>query len=151
MSYFYALPKNRTLFSRFILPALLTLGLALINAAAAHAQVNNQPWGFATQNRASIAALMKQTDDQNKNRTATTVAAPGSYDQLVCGGDGESSARANATCIIMNNSDGVIHIGQDANGNQSATNGTNTANSNDDTDSPLTTALESISDSAGEN
>lgn len=79
----------------------------------------NQPWGFAQQNRASIAALIKQTEDRNETQSVT--ASAGGCDQLVCGKDGDLSATGNNTCIIMNNSDGVIQIGQDAQGNQTAT------------------------------
>lgn len=104
----------------------LALGLTL-DGAKAHAQMINQPWSFAQQNRASIAALMKQTEDSGN--AAATIAS-GGYDQLVCGGDGASSATGNSTCIIMNNSDGAIQIGQDAQGNQDATNSTETSTVN---------------------
>lgn len=105
--------------ARIILSAALLLGLIVSTAGSTQAQTNNQPWSFTPQNRASIAALMRQIEDrENAQPSATAVAG---YDQLVCGKDGDSSATGNNTCIIMNNSDGVIQIGQDANGNQTAT------------------------------
>lgn len=108
--------------------AALILGLVMGGAATAHAQMMNEPWSFTQQNRASIAALIKQTEDDENAVTAT--AAANGYDQLICGGDGASSATGNATCIIMNNSDGMIEIGQDAQGNQDANNSTATSTIN---------------------
>lgn len=108
-----------------MLSAALLAGLAIVTSATAHAQMVNQPWGFTQQNRASIAALMKQTEDKENERQAVTTSASG-YDQLVCGKDGDSSATGNNTCIIMNNSNGSIQIGQDANGSQTATSNTET-------------------------
>lgn len=89
----------------------------------AHAQMNNESWGFKQQNRASIAALMQQVESSGD---ATTVASAGGYDQLVCGGDGQSSATGNSTCIIMNNSNGAIELGQTSEGSQDATTTENT-------------------------
>lgn len=109
----------------------------VLYCTTAHAQMINQPWGFTQQNRASIAALMKQTED-SRNATAAT-ATPGSYDQLVCGGDDTSSAAGNSTCIILNNSDGAIQIGQDTQGDQEATSIAETL-----TSSPLSSTLENI-------
>ena len=84
----------------------------------ANAQQYNQAWGFTTQNRASIAALMQQVEGNGAN----TAAAQGGFDTLVCGGDGASSATGNSTCIILNNATGNVEIGQDTEGNQDATN-----------------------------
>ena len=118
-------PLAKAMLAKIMLAAALAMGMMISGTTATHAQTNNQPWGFTQQNRASIAALMKQIEEKETTQAATTAAA-GGYDQLVCGKDGESSATGNNTCIIMNNSDGVIQIGQDANGNQSATSNTET-------------------------
>lgn len=116
--------SKHALAAKAVLPAALICGLTIFGTTSAHAQMVNQPWEFTQQNRASIAALMKQTEDRETTQAATAVA--GGYDQLICGKDGASSATGNNTCIIMNNSDGVIQIGQDAQGDQSATSNTET-------------------------
>lgn len=110
---------------KYIIAAVLLLSLVLgiaFYSNAAHAQMNNESWGFKQQNRASIAALMQQVE----SRDQATVASSGGFEQLVCGGDGQSSATGNSTCIIMSNSSGAIEIGQDAAGNQDANNTENT-------------------------
>lgn len=104
----------------------LFLGLVL-GSASANAQMANEPWTFKQQNRASIAALMQQVENRNGTTAATAAAAPGGLDTLICGGDGASAATGNSTCIILNNSNGAIEIGQDAQGNQDANNSQNTA------------------------
>ncbi len=96
----------------------IALMLALFPGAdAANAQQFNQAWGFTTQNRASIAALMQQVE--KSEGTGNAVVSGGGYDSLVCGGDGMSSATGNSTCIILNNSDGTIQVGQDSDLNSS--------------------------------
>lgn len=106
----------------------LSLGL-FFGSTCANAQMTKEPWGFQQQNRASIAALMQQVENRN-NTTAVASTGYAGYDQLVCGGGGsgggESTATANSTCIILNNSDGSIQIGQDAQGNQDASSAANT-------------------------
>lgn len=101
------------------------IGMLLCNFSinsSASAQQFNQSWQFKTQNRASIAALIKQVEQEDEASTAVTQ-APASYDTLLCGGgDGQSAATGNSTCIILNNSTGAIEIGQDANGSQTANN-----------------------------
>lgn len=97
----------------------------------AFAQMAKEAWSFNTQNRASIAALMKQVDDSDRQSTQTT--ASGST-TLVCGGgssDSNSSAMGNSSCIILNNSSGNIELGQDSTGDQNAS-----------SDSDVTTNLE---------
>ena len=94
---------------------------ALFFSQSANAQMNNEAWGFKQQNRASIAALMQQVENSDSGRAVASTGLAG-YDQLVCGSDGASSATGNSTCIIMNNSDGAIQIGQDAQGDQDAVN-----------------------------
>ncbi len=113
----------------------LMLGL-FPGAHAANAQQFNQAWGFTTQNRASIAALMQQVE--KSEGTGNAVVSGGGYDSLVCGGDGMSSATGNSTCIILNNSDGTIQVGQDSRGNQES------SNTEDTTISGLSNQLEDI-------
>lgn len=86
--------------------------------SAAYAESQHEPWGFKAQNRASIAALMQQVEKGGTSGTTTTTTP--SVTSLVCGGDGESSARGNATCVILNNATGNIELTQDALGDQSA-------------------------------
>lgn len=98
----------------------ILIGLCFGSLSASAQQVASEPWGFKAQNRASIAALMRQVEDANQ--TANAQAAPFSNDALVCGGGGgSSSATANSTCIILNNANAAIELGQDAQGNQGAT------------------------------
>ena len=101
-------------------------GMLLCNlclSGSASAQQFNQSWQFKAQNRASIAALIKQVEQQEDANNAVIQQAPGSYDTLLCGGgDGQSAATGNSTCIILNNSTGEIEIGQDADGSQTANN-----------------------------
>lgn len=92
------------------------LTLAILLPTAAQAQMTQQPWSFAQQNRASIAALMQQTE-----HPAATVIPPAPGDTLICGGGtGLSSATANSTCIILSQATGQIQLGQDSTGSQSA-------------------------------
>ena len=84
----------------------------------ANAQLNDSPWGFSSQNRASIAALIQQVENADDN---TSASAATSVTTLVCGGDSaDSSAAGNSTCIILNNSDGLITLNQENMGNQDA-------------------------------
>jgi hypothetical protein len=127
--------KNIT--RKILLCCALTLMLCAELSASASAQMSPQPWGFAQQNRASIAALMKQTE----NPTAATSA--GSGDTLICGGGtGQASATANSTCIILSQASGQIQLGQDSNGSQSSASSDSTTQSQADSggaDSVLTT------------
>lgn len=84
------------------------------------AQMVSEPWSFQPQNRASIAALMRQVENEN----AQAVSATPSITTLVCGSDGKSSATGNSTCVILNNAAGNLNIGQDAQGDQSASSNT---------------------------
>lgn len=143
--------KPRHGFYYYLATALLWLaGLAVVfilGNTPAHAQMSNQPWGFKPQNRASIAALMRQVDREGRNTAPATAIYP-SYETLVCGGDGRSTATGNSTCIIMSDADGLINIGQDAQGNQSATNQGQTNSADNDNDNEeeenLSDALDDI-------
>lgn len=104
------------------------LGIAVFSAVLASgapvsAQMFNTPFTFAPQNRASIAALMKSVEDQGGSQSGVVAGSGTSGDitNLVCGADGTSSADGNSTCIILNNSDGLLDIGQESNGDVTAT------------------------------
>lgn len=86
------------------------------------AQMANNPWGFTPQNRASVAALIRQVENENR----VIGLQQGSPSNLVCGSDGKSSASGNTTCVILNNSTGQIEIGQESEGDQTATSTTTT-------------------------
>ena len=39
---------------------------------------------------------------------------------MVCGADAASSATGNSSCVILNNSDAAVNIGQDSQGDQNS-------------------------------
>lgn len=117
--------RNELIVAIIVALLLAIFFIALTFSKAASAQMSNEAWGFKQQNRASIAALMQQVENSNDSGAVTSSGSAG-FDQLVCGGDGQSSATGNSTCIIMNNSNGAIELGQDVQGNQDATNSENT-------------------------
>lgn len=128
------------------------LGLVLVfflGNAPAYAQMSNQPWGFKQQNRASLAALMRQVDREGKEQLPSTYINQ-AYETLVCGGDGRSTATGNSTCIIMSNADGQVNVGQDAQGNQSATNQGQTS-SNDSESEEEESLSDALDDIGGDN
>ncbi len=92
--------------------------LATIISSAAQAQSFKDPWGFAPQNRASIAAMIRQVEGEKKSSAAVVA---GGTTILTCG-KGEASSEANSACIIMNNSDGILNVGQDSQGSQTSNN-----------------------------
>lgn len=83
-------------------------------AAAQGALMGNAPWGFNHQtSRASIAALIESQQDSSSGTTA----GAGNF----CGGGGgDSTATANYTCIIVNDSTAEIAAGQNSLGDQEA-------------------------------
>ena len=93
---------------------------AVLSQSAA-AQMSDKPWGFAPQNRASIAALIQSVEDQNTGSSAVVSGSAGAT-TLVCGSDGSSAAKGTASCIILNNSTGSVLLDQDSTGDQTATN-----------------------------
>jgi|AntRauTorckE6833_2_1112554.scaffolds.fasta_scaffold65322_2 hypothetical protein len=84
----------------------------------AQAQMNAKPWGFTPQNRASIASLMRQVEQPPSGGGVGSVSA----DTIVCGAGDETAAKGNSTCIIMNNANGAIDVGQASDGDQTASN-----------------------------
>ncbi|MGB4056681.1 MAG: hypothetical protein WBK77_01195 [Alphaproteobacteria bacterium] len=116
--------------------------------------LNNAPWGFANQNRASIAALIKQVEDNGSSSGSNASGLVGSnITNLVCGdGQGSSKAQGNSACVILNNSTGDITTGQDTTGDQTAENTsteTTTVNETINTTeavAPLSEALDELED-----
>lgn len=104
------------------LSAIGLAGIVLVTATPASAQMANNPWSFQQQNRASVAALMRQVEREKINNGSVQLAPT----SLICGSDGKSSASGNSTCVILNNSTGQIEIGQDSKGDQAATSSTDT-------------------------
>ena len=100
------------------------LGLTALGAAGvAHGQQYNQPWGFTPQNRAQMAVIMEQMENGGSGAIGGGVAGGVGGTTIVCGG-GSATAQANNTCIILNNSDGMISTDQVSDGEQSATSST---------------------------
>lgn len=92
-------------------------------ATPAQAQMANDPWTFTPQNRAGIASLIRSAEEGNDTGTTGSVSGAGSIVNLVCGGNSDgSTAQANNTCIILNNSEGAdVDVDQDSEGDQTAT------------------------------
>lgn len=109
---------------RLSVSALAALSFAFVTPAAA--QMANNPWSFQPQNRASVAALMRQVEKENGAAAVTQISSPPAVTNLVCGSDGKSSASGNTTCVILNNAAGDIDVGQDAKGDQTASSATTT-------------------------
>lgn len=110
----------------------------LFAISTAHAQgLNNNAWAPQASNRAAIAALMRQVEqDGSASNSGALGYAGSSVTQLICGsnsgegtGGSSANAQANSSCIILNNSDGALNINQDSEGEQSAdANSTETVN-----------------------
>ena len=98
--------------------AILTFAIMAANPAFSDG-LNNEAWSFSPQNRASIASLIKQTEDRPSQST-TSGYGYGSLTTMICG-DGSATAKGNSSCILLNNSTGVIDLGQDSDGDQTAT------------------------------
>ena len=114
---------HKKLTTKTLLAIMILTSLGIGMTPSANAQMH-EPWGFKAQNRASIAALIQQAERGNTNGPSTVIDS--SVTSLVCGGDGESSARGNASCVILNNATGGIELAQDAQGDQSAINSVDT-------------------------
>lgn len=124
-----------------IRPALLALvGGVLLSAPAAAQLISKDAWQAPPHNRASIAFSMKAITD---GASGSASGAQG-VTQFLCGG-GSTSATANNTCIILNNSNGEILTDQDSDGSQTATNETTLSNM----PGPDTTEADAIMDTLG--
>ncbi|NIA71785.1 hypothetical protein HBA54_24625 [Pelagibius litoralis] len=108
----------------FLVYAAFAVTLMAHLAGDASAQMNEQPWGFSARSGGSMAIFMKQVDagllDGNSGSGSAAVSGTTTY--LVCGGEGSAGARGNSSCIILNNSDGALNLGQEAVGDQTAEN-----------------------------
>lgn len=103
------------------------LAVTAFYTVPAHAQMNNQPWSFTPQNRAGIASLIRSVEEGGSGNGVSGGGAA-SIVNLVCGGNSDgSTAQANNTCIILNNSEGAnVDVDQDSEGDQTATSEENT-------------------------
>lgn len=98
------------------LMAAAAAGISLI-ASTASAQMFEQPRQFKSRDGAGLAVFMRSL----QGGTETTATAGGDSTILVCGGSGgQSTATANSSCIILNNSDASALIGQESDGDQNA-------------------------------
>ncbi len=106
-------------------------------AEPASAQMVTEPWTFQPQNRAAIASMMQQVE-----RPAP--AAQNNITTLVCGSDGKSAASGNSSCMILNNAAAELNVGQEANGDQTASSSTSTnaVNTTENADDILTALQE---------
>ena len=84
--------------------------------------MNNNAWSPQVQNRASIAALIRDVEENGRGSSSGIASGGGNVTQLVCGGEGDATAKGNSSCIILNNADASIDLGQDSTGDQTATN-----------------------------
>lgn len=100
----------------------------MLTSAPAEAQgMNNNAWAPQDSNRAAIAALIRQAEQDDGSSSSGALGYAGSsVTQLICGsnsGEGtgaSANAQANSSCIILNNSDGALNINQDSLGDQDA-------------------------------
>lgn len=105
-----------------------TVASFLFAITTAHAQgMNNNAWSPQASNRAAIASLIRQVEQEDSNTNSGALGFAGSsVTQLICGsnsGEGtgaSANAQANSSCIILNNSDGALNINQDSEGEQTA-------------------------------
>lgn len=121
------------------LMAAAAAGISLL-AGAASAQMFEQPRQFKARDGAGLAVFMRSL--QGTTTSATT--SGGDSTLLVCGGSGgQSTATANSSCIILNNSDAsALGIGQDSDGDQGAdanTESTTTTTTADEVNNILST------------
>lgn len=122
--------------SPLIMAAAVTV--AFVSAPAWAQGLNNNAWTPQASNRAAVAALIRQVeqDDGASSNSGALGYAGSSVTQLICGsnsgegtGGSSANAQANSSCIILNNSDGALNINQDSEGEQSAdANSTETTN-----------------------
>ena len=90
--------------------------------------LNNNAWSPQPSNRAAIASLIRQVEQDDTSSSSGALGFVGSnVTQLICGsnsgegtGGSSANAQANSSCIILNNSDGALNINQDSDGEQSA-------------------------------
>ena len=83
--------------------------------ALAQPGLNNEPWSPQATDPGTMAIAMAQMNGSDPS-------SPQPSQTLVCGGGAGSTATANSTCIILNNSTGsTVGTGQDSNGSQTAT------------------------------
>lgn len=99
--------------------ACVSVMLLLISTSSA--QMINNAWNFTPQNRASLANLMREV--HTGTGTAATPAPQYNYvTSLVCGSDAASSAKGNSSCVILNQTEASLNLGQESEGEQESSN-----------------------------
>jgi hypothetical protein len=94
-------------------------------ADTAVAQLFEKPYAPQARDRAGLAVYMKNLQESRRNAASSELGGSATY--LVCGGSGgQSTATANSSCIILNNSDAQLGIGQGSKGDQDANAATTT-------------------------
>lgn len=105
--------------------AIVVAAGACLLAGTAVAQMYEKPYSPQARDRAGLAVYMKNLEESR--RSAVTSNGGGDATYLVCGGSGgQSTATANSSCVILNNSDASLGIGQGSKGDQDADAATNT-------------------------
>ena len=98
---------------------------ACLLAGAAAAQMYEKPYAPQARDRAGLAVYMKNLKEARRNDVLSNGGGDATY--LVCGGSGgQSTATANSSCVILNNSDAQLGVGQGSKGDQDANAATNT-------------------------
>lgn len=106
------------------LTAAFAAGACLL-AGTAFAQMYEKPYSPQARDRAGLAVYMKNLEESRRNTVTSSGGGDATY--LVCGGSGgQSTATANSSCVILNNSDAQLGVGQGSDGNQNANAATNT-------------------------
>ncbi|MPY73813.1 MAG: hypothetical protein GEU87_06110 [Alphaproteobacteria bacterium] len=115
--------KQARLLRKFSFTAVVAAGACLVAGTAA-AQMYEQPYSPQARDRAGLAVYMKNLKESR--RSEVTASGGGDATYLVCGGSGgQSTATANSSCVILNNSDASLGIGQGSDGDQGANASTN--------------------------
>lgn len=128
--------------------AIALFGLILWGSGA-HAQMFEDPYSNRNVDRAGMAIFMKQLDMGLFNRNSSSVSGSGSGGEiLLCGGpDSNSAATANSSCIIIGDgATGVIDLGQQSDGDQTADTNVNQTQNNNSSQGELSDVLEGLND-----
>lgn len=79
-----------------------------------------------TRNGAGLAVFMKQLRDSDGSRDGVDSSAQ-TFPVCGRGGSGGSTSQANSSCVILNNSNADLGVGQDSDGNQDSASSTETS------------------------
>jgi hypothetical protein len=102
----------------------LTVLVAGALAAPAAAQMMERPYDFGPRDRAGIAALMQQVENQRAPGPSSVSNTQIKSTTVLCGEGGTggtgSTSKANANCIVLDDATGQVNVGQNSAGNQDA-------------------------------